>query len=118
MGVTTLTVAIANIGKPEVTQRLDFIVDSGSTYSIVPAPVLRKLGIRPLRRQDLELADGSTVTRQKGGAIFSFREYVGVTDVIFGEKGDATLLGVLTLEALGLALDPIKRTLRPAKLYM
>jgi clan AA aspartic protease len=118
MGVTTLVVGVANIVKPETTRRLRFIVDSGSTYSVVPAAVLNQLGIRPLRRQTLELADGRTVTRQKGAAVFSFRDYMGTTDVIFGEKGDATLLGVLTLEALGLALDPIKRTLRPTKLYM
>ena len=118
MGVTTLVVEVANLANPDVTQRLRFIVDSGATYSVVPAPVLRKLGIRPLRRQTLELADGKTISRHKGGALFKFRDYVGVADVIFGEKGDATLLGALTLEAFGLALDPIKRTLRPTTLLM
>lgn len=118
MGVTTLVVGVANVAKPETTRRLKFIVDSGATYSIVPAPVLRELGIRPLRRETLELADGNTIVRPKGGAIFKFRDYVGVSDVIFGEKGDATLLGALTLEALGLALDPVKRTLRPMTLTL
>jgi hypothetical protein len=32
--------------------------------------------------------------------------------VIFGEPGDANLLGALTLESLGLSLDPLKRELR------
>jgi hypothetical protein len=36
----------------------------------------------------------------------------------FREKGDATLLGALTLEALGLLLDPIKRALRPMQLIL
>jgi len=42
-----------------------------------------------------------------------------VADVIFGEKGDATLLGAFALESLGLALDPLKRELRemPMILY-
>jgi hypothetical protein len=35
------------------------------------------------------------------------------TPVIFGERGDSTLLGAVTLEALGVILDPIKRKLRP-----
>jgi predicted aspartyl protease len=118
MGVTTLDVEIANVAKPEATRRLKFIVDSGATYSVVPAPVLKQLGIRPLRRQTLELADGKTITRQKGGALFKYRDYIGVADVIFGEKGDATLLGAFSFEALGLALDPIRRTLTPAKLFM
>jgi hypothetical protein len=45
-------------------------------------------------------------------------EYVGVADVIFGEEGDATLLGALTLEALGLAIDPIRRELTPVTLLL
>jgi hypothetical protein len=36
--------------------------------------------------------------------------------VIFGGRGDASLLGVVTLEALG--LRPLRRTLRPLKLMI
>jgi hypothetical protein len=43
---------------------------------------------------------------------------VGGADVIFGEEGDYCLLGVLTLEALGLVLDPLKRELRPRPLIL
>jgi predicted aspartyl protease len=118
MGVTTLVVEVANLAKPEVTARLTFTVDSGAVYSVVPAPVLRKLGIRPLKRETFQLADGKRIIRQKGGAVFKFREYIGVADVIFGKKGDATLLGAFTLEALGLSLDPIRRELRPMKLIL
>jgi len=118
MGVTTLAVEIANPGKPETRHRLEFIVDSGATYSVVPAPVLRRLKIRPLRRETFRLANGATIVRQKGGALFKLHKYVGVADVIFGEDGDATLLGALMLEALGLALDPIRRELKPVTLLL
>jgi hypothetical protein len=33
--------------------------------------------------------------------------------VIFGEKGDATLLGAVTLESLGFVLDAVRRDLLP-----
>ena len=33
--------------------------------------------------------------------------------MIFAEPGDATLLGAVTLESLGLALDAIRRDLLP-----
>ena len=118
IGVTTLFVEVAHIAKPETTERLEFTVDSGATYSVVPAPVLRKLGIRPLKREKFRLANGKDIVRRKGGAVFKFRDYVGVADVIFGEPGDATLLGALTLEALGLSLDPIRRELKPMPLIM
>jgi hypothetical protein len=118
MGVTTLVVEIANVAKPEVTERLTFTVDSGAVYSIVPGAVLRRLGIRPQKRETFQLADGTAIVRQKGVALFKFRQYVGGGDVIFGKKGDATLLGALSLESLGLALDPIKRELRPMRLIL
>ena len=118
MGVTTLTIAVANPERPAVTERLEFTVDSGAVYSVVPAEILRKLRIRPQRRQTFRLANGATIVRTKGVALFKFRQYVGGGDVIFGEKGDATLLGALTLEALGLLLDPIKRELRQMQLTM
>jgi predicted aspartyl protease len=118
MGVTTLLIEVANPAKPSVTERVEFTVDSGAVYSVVPAPVLRKLGIRPIKRETFRLANGSTIVRRKGGAFFKFRDYVGVADVIFGEKGDATLLGALSLEALGLSLDPIRRELKPMQLVL
>jgi len=42
----------------------------------------------------------------------------GVTTLAVGEKSDAILLGALTLEALGLALDPIRRELKPVTLLL
>jgi len=50
--------------------------------------------------------------------LFKFGQYVGFADVIFGEEGDATLLGALSLEALGLSLDPIRRELKPRRLVL
>jgi len=38
--------------------------------------------------------------------------------VIFGEAGDEALLGVVTLEILGLVLRPFNRTLQPARLLL
>jgi hypothetical protein len=35
--------------------------------------------------------------------------------VILGEPGDEPLLGVITLEELGLVLNPFNRTLQPMK---
>jgi hypothetical protein len=38
--------------------------------------------------------------------------------VIFGEKDDSVLLGTVSLEALGLILDPLKRQLRPLPMLL
>jgi len=110
--------SIANPAKPEVRQRLEFIVDSGATYSVVPSRILRRLEIKPLTRESFRLANGTSIVRRKGAAIFKYQKWIGGSDVIFGEEGDATLLGALTLEALGLSLDPIRRELRPMTLIL
>jgi predicted aspartyl protease len=118
MGVTTLVVEVANPGNPDGGESLDFTVDSGAVYSVVPAAVLRRLGIQPLKQETFRLANGAHIVRHKGVAVFKFREWIGGADVIFGEEGDATLLGAMTLEALGLSLDPIKRELKPMTLIL
>jgi len=111
VGLTVLEIEVGNPAKPEVTESLEFLVDSGAVYSVVPAPILERLGIKPLTEQSFRLADGTKSTRKKGGALFKYRDRIGVADVIFGEPGDSTLLGAFTLEALGLSLNPLKREL-------
>jgi predicted aspartyl protease len=112
MGITYVQVSVANVASPENAEDLEFLVDSGAVYSVVPAPVLERLEIRPLAEEVFRIANGERTSRKKGGALFKYSERVGVEDVIFGEPGDANLLGTLTLESLGLALDPLKRELR------
>src|SRR5439155_15534623 len=112
MGLTFLELEIANPANPAVTERLDFLIDSGAIYSVVPAPVLERLGIQPLAMQEFRLANGTKVQRKKGMAVFKYGDRIGGADVIFGEEGDSVLLGAFTLEALGLSLDPLRRELK------
>jgi predicted aspartyl protease len=109
---TVLQLEVGNVADPGVTEVLDFLIDSGAVYSVVPTPLLKKLRIQPLSEQEFRLADGSKIVRKKGGALFKYRDRIGVADVIFGEGEGATLLGALTLESLGYALDPLRRELR------
>jgi clan AA aspartic protease len=111
-------VKVGNLAKPKVLQEVEFLVDSGAIYSVVPSAVLRKLGIKPLADQEFRLADGSTIKRRKGIALFQYGDRAGGADVIFGEKGDHVLLGAFTLESLGLPLDPLKRELRPIPMIL
>ncbi len=118
MGLTVLNVEVGNPAKPKVREKIEFLIDSGAVYSVVPAAVLRRLGIRPLAKEEFRLANGSRITRKKGVALFKYGTRIGGADVIFGEKGDSQLLGALTLEALGLSLDPLKRELKPLPMIL
>lgn len=118
MGLTVLEVEVGNPAFPETTEKVEFLIDSGAIYSVVPAPILGRLGIKPLTAQEFRLAKGTKITRKKGIALFKFGDRIGGADVIFGEEGDSVLLGAFTLEALGLSLDPLRRELKPLPMVL
>lgn len=97
---------------------VEFLVDSGAVYSLAPARTLKKLGLRAYREEDFSLADGTRISRTVGDAYFELDGKSGPAPVIFGEEDDEPLLGVTTLETLGLVLDPFKRRLIPMRLLL
>ncbi len=118
MGLTILKVEVGNPANPEDTRLVELLIDSGAIYSVIPAQVLEDLGILPLAEQEFRLADGSKITRRKGISLFKYGDRIGGADLIFGEPGDSNLLGAFTLEALGLALDPLRRELIPLPMIL
>src|SRR5947207_5492238 len=100
MGLIHITLQIANPARAPQTLSVEFLVDSGAVYSVVPAQTLRKLGVTAHSKQTFTLADGYKIVRNKGDLLFKMNGSQGAAPVIFGEKGDSTLLGVVTLEAL------------------
>jgi clan AA aspartic protease len=118
LGLTVLEIEVGNPANPEVTEKLEFLVDSGTIYSVVPTPILEKLGITPLTEQEFRLSNGEKIVRKKGSAFYKYGERIGGADVIFGEEGDTVLLGAFTLEALGLSLDPLRRELKPLPMML
>jgi hypothetical protein len=70
MGLTVLEIEVGNPANLKVTEKLDFLIDSGALYSVVPKRILKRLKIKPLGEQTFRLADGSKIVRKKGGALF------------------------------------------------
>src|SRR2546426_5874334 len=118
MGLTSQKLLVKETHRARRKAAVNFLIDSGAVYSLVPGSTLRKLGIRPHRKIDFALADGTTITRRVGDAYFELRGEGGAAPVIFGEKGDEPLLGATTLESLGLVLDPFKRRLIPMRMLL
>ena len=113
MGLTTLSIEVANPANPDSRASVDFLIDSDAVYSFVPRNILIGLGITPHSVQRFRLADGSSIDRERGDALFFYKNQRGAAPVIFGEPGDAALLGAVTLESLGFVLDPLRRDLIP-----
>jgi len=118
MGMTEVRVRVVNLVDPSRFAEVDMVVDSGAIYSVVPAGVLRRIGVEPREVQAFGLAHGVSVRRSVGNVLYEIGDRSGAAPVIFGRRGDASLLGVVTLEALGLRLDPLRRRLRPLRLMI
>jgi predicted aspartyl protease len=96
-----------------------FLVDSGATYSLLPRSAWTQIGLVPQREVDFALADGTVVTRAVSECQIVLPQGSGHSPVVLGEPGDdQALLGVVTLENLGLVFNPFSRTLQPMKLLL
>lgn len=95
------------------TETLRFLVDRGAHYTLLPKSTWRKLGLEPLRTMEFVLADGSVIERQVAECEIALEAGRQHAPVILGEPGDdLPLLGVVTLEELGVVFDPFRRELR------
>ena len=96
-----------------------FLVDSGAGYSLLPYPVWQSLGLEPTREEKFSLADGTVITRNMSRCFLALPQGEEYSPVILGEPGDdQALLGVVTLENMGLVLNPFSRTLQPMRLIL
>jgi predicted aspartyl protease len=97
---------------------LSFLVDSGATYTLLPEKDWRELGLAPKRKVSFTLADGTQVERQVSECHLVLPQGEGHTPVILGQADDQALLGAVTLEILGLVLNPFNRTLQPMRMLL
>ena len=95
-----------------------FVVDSGATYSVLPERVWRALGLTPKRTLEFTLVDGTTIRRDVSECRFVYQGIDAFSPVILGEPNDEALLGAVTLENLGLVLNPFERTLQPMRMRL
>ena len=118
MGITTIKARVFNPAESSTKLELVFTVDSGAGYSLVPQDVLQDLGIQPHQTESFFLANGDEIQRKMGIACFEWRGKITAASVIFGEEGDAALMGATTLEGFGFVLDPFRRELRPMSMRL
>lgn len=118
MGIVNTFLKIINPVEPKKFYEGEFLVDTGAQYTVVPLSVWKKIGLKPQRKQKFILADGKIVERQIGGAYVEFEGVQATTPIVLGEKNDSFIMGVVTLESLGLSINPFTRKLYSAKLML
>ncbi|WP_092052819.1 retroviral-like aspartic protease family protein [Planctomicrobium piriforme] len=97
---------------------LRFLVDSGAQYTLVPEEAWKLLKLKPKRTAVFRLADGTAIERDVSECFLTLPQGSGHTPVVLGQPGDEPLLGVVTLEEMGLVLNPFNRKLQPMRLML
>jgi len=115
MGITYIE---GRVRGPLGEESVRFLIDSGATYTVLPEKVWKKIGLKPIREHEFTLADGTIIKRKVSECYISIPQGEGHTPVVLGEADDHALLGVVTLEILGLVFNPFKRTLQPMKMML
>ena len=118
MGITVAILRVREHRKSEKFADVEFLVDSGAVYSLVPGEILDSLEIEPYKEMSFSLADGTSIKRKISSAYFEYEGEGGPAPVVYGEAGDTPLLGATTLESIGLVLNPFTRTLHPMRMLM
>jgi len=99
-------------------EEVRILVDTGALYTVLPKDSLLRIGVGPTRRRAFALADGRKIERQTGEAVIECLDEKATSVIVFGEEKDMPVMGVQTLEGLGLEVDPNSRQLRPGTLYL
>lgn len=106
----------ATLSHPEHRERqitLDLLVDTGATWSLIPPEAARSLGVEPSGTRAVRTAAGRRLELPLVEVRFTIDGRSLTTPCLIGAPGALPLLGAVTLEALGLAPDPVQRVLVP-----
>jgi clan AA aspartic protease len=118
MGYVKVKVAVRNIHKPELKSEVDLLVDTGAIYTILRRERLVGISVEPRDKRQFKTADGRVIEREVGGVEIEIKGHSTYSIAIFGEASDAEVLGVTTLEELGLQVDPVTGELKPLELLL
>lgn len=106
----------AKISDPEQLRirDLEFLVDTGASYMVIPSVIAEELGLKIARKARVTLADKREV---EAGYTLAYVSLLGreapVTALVFDSP--MPLLGTFTLQVLGLEVDPAKEEVRPSR---
>lgn len=115
MGTFRVKARVWSLFKPDSMLEVELTVDTGATYTVLPARVLEELGVKAVRTVKLRLADGRVVEKPLGEIGIEIEGYkASATPVVFGDE-NIYLLGAVTMEQLGLAPDPVEKKLKPVE---
>jgi predicted aspartyl protease len=116
MGLTSADVRV--LGTSGKSRIFKLLVDTGSVFTWIDGAALDELGIRPKEdKKKFRIIEGREILRNVGEARLQISGEEATSIVVFAEKGDASVVGVYTLEGLGFEVDPTTTSLRKLEAF-
>ena len=106
------TIAEIRITGPKDTAIVRAVVDTGATNTVVAEPLAKRLGIESIEADEVVLANGSV---DKVGIASAEVEIQGIRRTVPVYIYKDTLIGLTTLEAAGLRVNPVTQELEKVR---
>jgi len=106
----------ATLIHPDDRQRsapLDLLVDTGAMYTMLPTDVVTRLALPTPEQRTVEFANGQRDVWPLGEVRIRLADFERTTVFLAGPAGGRPLLGAVTLEEFGVAVDPNHQRLVP-----
>lgn len=113
MGLFKARLSVWNPAVSERAEEFDVWVDTGAAYSWLSRARLEALGVRPSRRMQFRTIEGRIIERDLGPVFLRADGFIGGDNVVLADPDDMEVMGAHTLEALGVAADPVQKRLVP-----
>jgi len=115
MGHTTAAVKICSPQDGTKCVETELIVDTGITYTWIKRERLEAIGVKPSKARKFRTIEGRTIEREVGEAVIECLGERAMSIVVFAERDDVEVMGVVALESLALEVDPVTRQLKKAE---
>jgi len=116
MGSFSAKLRVWNPSDPEKVEEVQAMVDTGAAFSWIHRERLERLGVQFLRRIGFRAIDGSIIERDTAAVWVGSNGFTAPDIVVMAERNDMEVIGVHTIEGLGLAADPVQKKLIPTVL--
>jgi len=118
MGYVRVRGIIANTLNRNLKDELEFIADTGAIYTVIPKSIANKLQLKEMDKRRFKTASGEIVEYPVSEAYITIEGKSVTSLVAIATEKTPILLGVTTLELLGLQVDPVNGKLTPLELMI
>ena len=113
MSTFTEVIRVLNPQRPEAGEELNLLVDTGASFSWISRNRLDRLGIKASHRMPFRTIEGRTLERDMAEVRISKQDRNVPDLVVMAEAGEMEVIGAHSIEALGMAADPVQGKLVP-----